>query len=182
MNDSQTDRWRQQTWAPVSNQSGAETRALGLNCLVGPLPINYSLSHFTSLPLIFHAVSLHLSKGNLISENAVARIIKKTYAENKVCILGRGRGGHVFGVGRCLRTLQPAWLVRKTGYTLTLPLTWLRYQRTGLSVGHPLNDPVRVCMFTEMIWQTFAQCNLTGLTMVQCVYSHHHSNALTNQI
>lgn len=112
----------------------------------------------------------------------MARIIKKTYAENKVCISGRGRGGHVFGVGRCLRTLQSAWLVRKTGYMLTLPLTWLRYQRTGLSVGHPLNDPVGVCVFTEMIWQTFAQCNPTGLMVVQCVYSHHHTDALTNQI
>ncbi len=79
----------------------------------------------------------------------MARIIKKTHAENKECILGRGRGGHVFGVGRCLRTLRPAWLVRKTGYMLTLPLTWLRYQCTGLSVGHPLNDPVRVHVYRD---------------------------------
>jgi len=40
LTDSQTDRWRQQTCAPVSNQSGAETRASGFFCFVGPLPIN----------------------------------------------------------------------------------------------------------------------------------------------
>lgn len=60
-------------------------------------------------------------------------IIKGLHAaKNKgVCIFKVGRG-QVFGVSGCQDASGWVQLVRKTGYCLTLPLTWLQYQCWGV--------------------------------------------------
>lgn len=50
----------------------------------------------------------------------------------------------MFGVSGCQDASGWVQLVRKTGYCLTLPLTWLQYQwwlGGALGVSHPLADP-----------------------------------------
>lgn len=130
----------------VSSCVSARVRVYPLK-LDPPPSLKYPVAFGASF-LLFLSIWLRALRQTLRTQSSQIQpteIIKGLHAaRNKgVCIFEVGRG-QVFGVSGCRDASGWVQLVRKTGYCLTLPLTWLQYRWQwwgALGVSHPLADP-----------------------------------------